>query len=77
MSKAKPFNFEKSLEELNQLVESMEQGQLPLEDSLKQFEKGVGLIRQCQQALQDAEQKVQILTQQDGKEQLTDFQSDE
>lgn len=55
------FDFEKSLAELEQLVEQMEQGDLSLEESLKQFERGIALTRACQQALQAAEQKVQIL----------------
>lgn len=55
-------NFEKKLTELQTLVETLEQGNLPLEASLKQFETGVKLIRDCQKALTDAEQKVQQLT---------------
>jgi|SaaInlV_100m_DNA_4_1039707.scaffolds.fasta_scaffold02732_3 exodeoxyribonuclease VII small subunit len=56
------FNFEKSLSELEQLVSTMEGGELTLEESLKQFESGIKLIRGCQTALTDAEQKVEILT---------------
>jgi exodeoxyribonuclease VII small subunit len=55
------FNFESSLEELEALVARMEQGELSLEDSLKAFERGIELTRGCQQALQAAEQKVEIL----------------
>ena len=55
------FNFETALQELNTLVEEMERGNLSLETALKHFEKGVTLIRNCQTALKDAEQKVQIL----------------
>jgi exodeoxyribonuclease VII small subunit len=62
--KTDAINFEKSLAELTNIVEKMEQGNLPLEQSLEQFEKGITLIRHCQQALSDAEQKVQVLTQQ-------------
>lgn len=57
-----PCDFEKSLQQLNQLVEKMEAGQLSLEASLQCFEEGVAIIRQCQKALQTAEQKVQMLT---------------
>ncbi len=53
--------FESALTELEQLVEQMEQGELSLEQSLSLFERGVALTRTCQQALEDAEQKVQIL----------------
>ena len=58
--------FEDSLLELEQLVERMEQGQLPLEDALKAFERGIQLSRTCQKALQEAEQKVQILLEDKG-----------
>lgn len=54
-------DFEKSLAELEQIVERMEQGELSLDESLKQFERGVALTRSCQTALQQAEQKVEIL----------------
>jgi len=54
-------DFEASLKELEALVEKMEQGELSLEESLKDFERGVALTRACQQALREAEQKVQIL----------------
>ena len=53
--------LEKSLEELEALVTRMESGDLPLEQALKEFERGVKLTRQCQAALQEAEQKVEIL----------------
>jgi exodeoxyribonuclease VII small subunit len=54
--------FEESLSELEALVENMETGELSLEDSLSAFERGIALTRYCQQALQAAEQKVEILT---------------
>lgn len=59
-------DFEKSLAELEQIVERMEQGELSLDESLKQFERGVALTRSCQSALQQAEQKVAILLRQNG-----------
>ena len=64
MSKKKttPASFEDSLSELEALVESMENGELSLEESLAAFERGIALSRNCQQALQAAEQKVEILT---------------
>lgn len=61
------FNFETALEELNEIVTKMEQGGLSLEDSLKCFEKGIALTRRCQKALQEAEQKVQILLETNGE----------
>jgi len=60
-------SFEKSLEELEKLVETMESGDLPLEDALKQFERGVTLARACQKALKDAELKVEQLIEQNGQ----------
>lgn len=57
-------DFEQSLVELDGLVEKMEQGGLSLQDSLQYFERGIALIRHCQQALTFAEQKVKILTEQ-------------
>ena len=59
-------DFEKSLAELEQIVERMEQGELSLDESLKQFERGVALARSCQTALQQAEQKVEILLRKQG-----------
>lgn len=68
--KDEKFNFEKSIDRLNELVEKMEHGELPLEQSLHYFEEGIELIRRCQKVLTDAEQKVQILMQEQGKESL-------
>jgi exodeoxyribonuclease VII small subunit len=75
--KAKTPDFETALHELEQIVERMEQGELSLEESLKQFERGVALTRSCQQALRDAEQKVQILLKQSGDAEPVDFEPDE
>lgn len=60
--KPKEFQFEKALDELEKLVGKMESGKLSLEDSLQNFEQGISLVKQCQQALTEAEQKVKILT---------------
>jgi exodeoxyribonuclease VII small subunit len=67
------FNFEKALEELEQLVGKMEQGDLTLEQSLQEFERGVELTRHCQRALQEAEQRVEILLQKSGEATLSPF----
>lgn len=61
------------MQELEQLVEQMERGDLSLEESLKSFERGIKLTRTCQQALQDAEQKVQILLEKNGQQSLEPF----
>ncbi len=60
------FNFEEKLRELEQLVTRMEDGNLGLEESLEAFENGVKLVRDCQQALEAAEQKVKVLTSAEG-----------
>ena len=76
-SKQQPeFNFEEALEELERLVSSMEEGELSLEDSMKAFEKGIKLTRECQTALQKAEQKVQILLNESGETQAFDVEDE-
>lgn len=62
-------DLDKSLAELEQIVTTLEEGDLPLEKALQQFEKGIKLSRDCQTALSAAEQKVQILM----KDDLQDF----
>jgi len=69
----KALNFEESLAELEQLVERMEQGNLPLEEALKLFERGVQLTRASQSALREAEQKVRILLEKNGEPTLKPF----
>ena len=67
-------NFETALEDLEQVVEQLESGDLALEDSLAAFEKGVGLAKYCNQKLNDVEKKVELLIKdKDGKLQLTAF----
>jgi exodeoxyribonuclease VII small subunit len=61
--KSKTPDFEQALADLEETVEKLERGDLPLEDALKQFERGIGLARNCQAALKQAEQKVEILLQ--------------
>lgn len=54
-------NFEKALKQLETIVDKMENQELSLEQSLNQFEEGIGLANQCQKALADAKQKVEKL----------------
>lgn len=61
MAAKKSFPFEESISRLEALVERMEDGNLSLEESLKTFEEGIKLTRECQQALKTAEQKVKLL----------------
>ena len=67
MPKGKKIDFEASLSQLEKLVAQMEDGDLTLEQSLKAFEDGVKLTRVCQKALAEAEQKVQLLMEQNGE----------
>ncbi|MFZ5958067.1 exodeoxyribonuclease VII small subunit [Pseudomonas sp. QL9] len=67
MARKKAVDFEQSLAELQTLVERLESGELSLEDSLGAFEQGIRLTRDCQSALSQAEQKVQILLERDGE----------
>ena len=62
-------DLEKSLAELEKIVATLEEGDIPLEQALKQFEKGIKLSRDCQTALQSAEQRVQVLM----NDELEDF----
>jgi len=59
------FNFNKGLLELEKIISKMESGELSLEDSLKYFEEGVKIHRQCHTALTDAEQRISILSEND------------
>jgi len=61
----KAVDFEKSLKQLESLVDKLEKGDISLEDSLKHFEEGVKLTRDCRQALQTAEQKISLLSKED------------
>jgi exodeoxyribonuclease VII small subunit len=54
--------FEDALQRLEQIVDRLEAGNLPLEESLKVFEEGVGLARRCSRYLEDAEKRIELLT---------------
>ncbi len=54
-------SFEDSIETLEKLIEELERGDLPLEEALKKFEEGVKLIKYCNQKLDEAEQKIEII----------------
>lgn len=66
-SRKKSIEFEQALDQLEALVESMENGELSLEESLQAFEQGIKLTRDCQSALSKAEQKVQMLIEKNGQ----------
>ena len=67
-------DFEQALAELETLVERLEGGDLPLDEALKLFERGVALTRQCQTSLQAAQQKVEILLKRSGEAQAEPFE---
>lgn len=75
--KQKTADFETNLSELETLVTQMEQGDLSLEQSLQAFEQGIKLTRECQQTLSQAEQKVQVLIEQNGTVEAIDFETGE
>ena len=58
--------FEDALARLEQIVDTLEAGHLPLEESLKAFEEGVGLARRCSKYLEEAEKRIELLTKDDG-----------
>ncbi|HEX4882351.1 MAG TPA: exodeoxyribonuclease VII small subunit [Porticoccaceae bacterium] len=62
-ARKKTLDFETGLSQLEAIVEALEGGKLGLDDALRSFEQGVGVARQCQQALRDAEQRVQLVMQ--------------
>lgn len=66
-------SFETSLDELESLVDKLEKGQLTLDESLETFEKGMKLARMCNMKLSKAEQKIEILVEENGKLKEEDF----
>ena len=75
-TKKTDINFEKALEELEGIVEDLESGDLSLENSLKSFEKGIKLARQCQEQLSKAELQVQKLIEEYGELKTTPLKDD-
>ena len=67
-------DFEHSLDELEQLVAKMEGGDMSLDDSLASFERGIGLYRHCQQALEKADLRVRLLLDPDAPESAEPFE---
>ncbi|MDH3508956.1 MAG: exodeoxyribonuclease VII small subunit [Gammaproteobacteria bacterium] len=77
VSETKSLNLEKALSDLEKLVDELESGELPLEKAMKKFEQGIELTRNCQTALKDAEQRVEILLKSAGGEKLEEFEVDD
>lgn len=76
-AKKQAATFEQALEELEQLVERLEAGDLPLEEALSDFERGVKLTRECQRKLASAEQKVKVLMEENGNIRELPFDEDD
>ena len=70
----KPSDFVKALAELESLVERLERGDVPLDEALRTFERGVALTRHCQACLQAAQQKVEILLKRSGQPEVQPFE---
>ena len=78
MKNNKSQNFETSLEELERIVRELERGDLPLEKSLELFEQGVKLSRACQERLNEAERRIEILTRDSqGRPTVSEFESED
>ena len=60
-------NFEQAIKELTSIVEKIEQGEVPLQDSLNQYETGMTLITHCRTLLHDAEARIEVISKQDGE----------
>ncbi len=73
---SKPPDFEQALAELESLVERLEKGDLPLEEALRAFERGVALTRHCQASLTAAQQKVEILLRRSGQSDVSPFEEE-
>jgi len=73
VSANKKFDFDNEIQKLEAIVEQMESGELSLEQAMAQFEQGVKITRGCHKALQEAEQKVQVLLEKQGKMVLEPF----
>ena len=77
MTNRKQHSFEKNLSTLESLIDKLEQGDLPLEQALKEFESGIKLARQCQKDLKAAEQKIEILMQKTTDAEPAAYQAEE
>ena len=71
---ASPIDFEKTLAKLESVIAKLETGELSLEESIRQFEQGTALLKDCNKVLNEAEQKVKILSQKNREFQLEDFE---
>jgi exodeoxyribonuclease VII small subunit len=70
---AKELKFEEMMKKLEQIVDELESGDMPLEESLKKYEEGVKLIHACRKRLDETKRKVEVLIKKDGKTVLEPF----
>ena len=70
-------SFEEQMEELEEIVEELEKGDLSLEDSVKKFEEGIKISNECNNTLEEAEKKITILVNQDGEMKEENFETEE
>ena len=69
-------NFEQAMQRLEQIVEQMESGELPLEELIVRYEEGMKLVKVCQEKLETAERRIEVISNgASGKPQLTEFQA--
>ena len=71
----KKVSFEENIEELENIVAELEKGELNLEDSMKKFEEGITISKNCNKILEEAEKKITILLNEDGKMKEEDFKA--
>ncbi|SDQ48457.1 exodeoxyribonuclease VII small subunit [Carnobacterium viridans] len=76
MSTAKNLKFEEAMQQLEEIVTNLERGDVPLEEALDQFQKGVSLSKFCKEALQNAEQTLTKIVDENGKEKLFEDESE-
>ena len=62
-------NFEQAIKELTEIVNKIEQGQIPLQESIEQYEKGMTLIKHCRESLQKAEKRIEKISETGNKKQ--------
>ena len=67
-------SFEEQIEELEQIVQELEKGELSLEDSVNKFEEGIKISKECNKTLEEAEKKITILVNKDGKVEEENFE---
>ncbi|MER2174076.1 MAG: exodeoxyribonuclease VII small subunit [Carnobacterium sp.] len=76
MSTAKKLKFEEAMQQLEEIVTNLERGDVPLEEALDQFQKGVSLSKFCKETLQNAEQTLTKIVDENGKEKLFEDESE-